>query len=96
MEKKITVIKGDGIGPEIVTEAQKVLDKIAEKFGGEILTLFKSFLQFLSAIGKHKVRPIRKNVCFNQCFCAQVAMIIKLRYIHLSYLIKYWFIVTPS
>ena len=25
MEKKITVIKGDGIGPEIVTEAQKVL-----------------------------------------------------------------------
>ena len=24
MEKKITVIKGDGIGPEIVTEAQKV------------------------------------------------------------------------
>ena len=26
MEKKITVIKGDGIGPEIVTEAQKVLD----------------------------------------------------------------------
>ena len=33
MEKKITVIKGDGIGPEIVTEAQKVLDKVAEKFG---------------------------------------------------------------
>ena len=24
MEKKITVIKGDGIGPEIVTEAQKL------------------------------------------------------------------------
>ena len=33
MEKKITVIKGDGIGPEIVTEAQKVLEKVAEKFG---------------------------------------------------------------
>lgn len=33
MEKKITVIKGDGIGPEIVTEAQKVLDKVTEKFG---------------------------------------------------------------
>ena len=33
MEKKITVIKGDGIGPEIVTEAIKVLDKTAEKFG---------------------------------------------------------------
>ncbi len=33
MEKRITVIKGDGIGPEIVGEAIKVLDKVAEKFG---------------------------------------------------------------
>ena len=33
MEKKITVIRGDGIGPEIVTEAIKVLDKVCEKFG---------------------------------------------------------------
>lgn len=33
MDKKIAVIKGDGIGPEIVTEAQKVLDRAAEKFG---------------------------------------------------------------
>ncbi len=32
MEKKITVIKGDGIGPEIVTEAIKVLDEIAKKY----------------------------------------------------------------
>ncbi len=33
MTKNIAVIKGDGIGPEIVTEAQKVLDKVGEKFG---------------------------------------------------------------
>ena len=33
MEKNIAVIKGDGIGPEIVTESMKVLDKVAEKFG---------------------------------------------------------------
>lgn len=33
MNKKIAVIKGDGIGPEIVGEAEKVLDKIGEKFG---------------------------------------------------------------
>lgn len=33
MEKRITVIKGDGIGPEIVGEAIKVLDKVAAKFG---------------------------------------------------------------
>jgi len=33
MDLKIGVIKGDGIGPEIVTEAVKVLDKVAEKYG---------------------------------------------------------------
>ena len=33
MNKKITVLQGDGIGPEIVAEAIKVLDKVAEKFG---------------------------------------------------------------
>ena len=33
MEKKIVVIKGDGIGPEIVTEAMKVLKRVAERFG---------------------------------------------------------------
>lgn len=33
MEKTITVIRGDGIGPEIVNQAIRVLDRIAEKFG---------------------------------------------------------------
>ena len=32
MEKNIAVIKGDGIGPEIVTEAMKVLDAVAKKY----------------------------------------------------------------
>ena len=33
MNKTIAVIKGDGIGPEIVTQALRVLDKVAEKYG---------------------------------------------------------------
>lgn len=33
MECKVTLIPGDGIGPEIVNEAKKVLDKVGEKFG---------------------------------------------------------------
>ena len=33
MEMKIGVIKGDGIGPEIVDEALKVLNKVAEVYG---------------------------------------------------------------
>ena len=36
MEMKIGVIKGDGIGPEIVGEAMKVLDRIAEVYGHSI------------------------------------------------------------
>ena len=37
MEMKIGVIKGDGIGPEIVDEALKVLDKVAEVYGHSFL-----------------------------------------------------------
>ena len=33
MEYKITLIPGDGIGPEIVDEAVKVLNKVCERFG---------------------------------------------------------------
>lgn len=33
MEFNIAVIRGDGIGPEIVNEAVKVLDQVAKKFG---------------------------------------------------------------
>ena len=32
MEKNIVVIKGDGIGPEVVNEAIKVLDAVAKKY----------------------------------------------------------------
>ena len=33
MECQIGVISGDGIGPEIVTEAKKVLDCVGKKYG---------------------------------------------------------------
>lgn len=33
MEYRIAVIPGDGIGPEIVTEAKKVLDRVGQVFG---------------------------------------------------------------
>ena len=36
MKLKIACIAGDGIGPEIVREARKVLDKVAQCFGHEI------------------------------------------------------------
>ena len=33
MNKKILIVPGDGIGPEVTAVGKKVLDKIAEKFG---------------------------------------------------------------
>ena len=33
MNYKIALIKGDGIGPEIVDEAVKVLNQVGEKYG---------------------------------------------------------------
>ena len=36
MEKNIAIIRGDGIGPEIVNEAIKVLDRIAAKYGHKL------------------------------------------------------------
>lgn len=33
MEHKLALISGDGIGPEIVREARKVLDRVCEKYG---------------------------------------------------------------
>lgn len=33
MKKTIAVVPGDGIGPEVMQEAVKVLDAVAEKFG---------------------------------------------------------------
>ena len=36
MRLQIACIPGDGIGPEIVAQANKVLDQVAKKFGHEI------------------------------------------------------------
>ena len=38
MEKKIAVIFGDGIGPEVTRQSIKVLNSVAKRFGhGEVL-----------------------------------------------------------
>ena len=36
MNYKVAVIPGDGIGPEIVREARKVLDKVGQKYGHDV------------------------------------------------------------
>ena len=53
MELHITCIPGDGIGPEIVKEAKKVLEKTAEVFGHKIL--FHDILMGGASIDVHGV-----------------------------------------
>ena len=42
MRKRITLLPGDGIGPEIVSQAVLVLDKVTSKFGHEFDTISRS------------------------------------------------------
>ncbi len=53
MEMNITCIPGDGIGPEIVTEAKKVLDKVCEVYGHSIK--YKDILMGGCSIDAHGV-----------------------------------------
>ena len=53
MKLKITCIPGDGIGPEIVTEAKKVLDKVGSVYGHEMQ--YKDILMGGCSIDAHGV-----------------------------------------
>lgn len=53
MKLNITCIPGDGIGPEIVAEAKKVLNKVAEVYGHEMI--YKDILMGGASIDVHGV-----------------------------------------
>ena len=53
MKLNITCIPGDGIGPEIVAETKKVLNKVAEVYGHEII--YKDILMGGASIDVHGV-----------------------------------------
>ena len=53
MKLNITCIPGDGIGPEIVAEAKKVLNKVAEVYGHEIT--YKDILMGGASIDVHGI-----------------------------------------
>lgn len=53
MEYKIALIRGDGIGPEIVEEAKKVLDKVCDVFGHSFT--YKNILLGGASIDVHGV-----------------------------------------
>ncbi|MDD3184425.1 MAG: 3-isopropylmalate dehydrogenase [Anaerostipes sp.] len=53
MKCNLAVIKGDGIGPEIVSEAMNVLDAVAKKYGHEIS--YKQILMGGASIDVHGI-----------------------------------------
>ena len=70
MKYKIALIKGDGIGPEIVGSAVRVLQKAGEKFGHSFA--FQEYLMGGCAIDASGT-PLRAAVQATVCFSAQSA-----------------------
>ena len=71
MNGKIGLIFGDGIGPEIVREAKKVLDRTAEKFGHRFD--YKELLLGGASIDVHGV-PLTKETVEEAKACDAVLM----------------------
>lgn len=71
MKLNIGVIKGDGIGPEIVTEAMKVLDRTAEVYGHECV--YTQLLTGGASIDVHGV-PLTDETISKAKLCDAVLM----------------------
>lgn len=71
MKLNIGVIKGDGIGPEIVTEAMKVLDRTAEVYGHECV--YTQLLMGGTSIDVHGV-PLTDETISKAKLCDAVLM----------------------
>ena len=71
MKLNIGVIKGDGIGPEIVTEAMKVLDRTAEVYGHECV--YTQLLMGGASIYVHGV-PLTDETISKAKLCDAVLM----------------------
>ena len=71
MNLKIGVIKGDGIGPESVTEAMKVLDKVAKRYGHNIE--YRQLLMGGASIDVHGV-PLTDETVAEAKSCDAVLM----------------------
>ena len=71
MRLKIGIIKGDGNGPEIVTEAMKVLDKVGEIYGHKYE--YKQLLLGGASIDVHGV-PLTEETIIEAKACEAVLM----------------------
>ena len=72
MEKHIAVIPGDGIGPEIVKEAVKVLDVIAKTYGHSFVytcllytSTMRQEFEILSS-GDYIEKPMKESLTYRE------------------------------
>ena len=65
MNKKIALIPGDGIGPDVVSEAVKILNKVAEIYGHQFS--YENVIAGGSAIDKfgHPLPDEQLKICLN-------------------------------
>ena len=72
MEYKIALIHGDGIGPEIVEEAKKVLDKVCDVFGHSFT--YKNILLGGASIDVHGV-PLTEEAVSDAKICDDLLLV---------------------
>ncbi|MCI4667975.1 MAG: 3-isopropylmalate dehydrogenase [Bacteroidia bacterium] len=71
MQKKITVIEGDGIGPEVVQQAIKVLDAVCEKYGHN----FNYDHQLMGAVAIYETGEALPKECLESCMYADAVLL---------------------
>ena len=54
MEKTIAVIRGDGIGPEIVEQALGVLRRVEERFGQQAHPLYERLARYFQILDSYR------------------------------------------
>ncbi len=71
MKAKITLLPGDGIGPEVIAAAQKILEKIGEQFGHE----FKMDSQHIGGIAIDETGGALPNPTLESCKKADAVLL---------------------
>jgi len=71
MTGKIVILEGDGIGPEIIKEAKKVLDKVAKKFNHS----FKYINEYIGGAAIDKFNVPITDECIKVCKTADAVLL---------------------
>lgn len=71
MQKRITVIEGDGIGPEVVAQAIRVLDAVAHKYDHQ----FEYDYQLMGAVAIWETGQALPAECLESCMASDAVLL---------------------